>query len=374
MALGRWLHEALLLQNGKVLIFGGSDGATRYQSALLYDPASNTWSSGGSDPSLVRSNATATLLADGKVLVAGGNTLDYLATTLVYDPATNAWTPGASMLEARAFHTSTLLSAGQVVVTGGSTGGLPLGTIEIYDPATNTWTAGPPLSVPRSDHAATVLSSGTLMVAGGTTGGNSYSKSAELLTLDPSGAACVVGANCASGVCHGGICCIAACTPPDACHLVGSCEPGTGACINPPAPDGAGCDDGNPCTTNDACQSGACISGAALTCSAMNACHDVGVCDPAASGCTNPAKPNGTPCNNGVCVGGLCVSDNPTSGAGTGSSSTGATSSSGGGGGPGSSSGCTCAVADPRASGALWLCLGMLLLTRRGPRRRELRP
>lgn len=375
MALGRWAHEALLLQNGKVLVFGGSDETTPYQSALLYDPASNTWSSGGSDPGLVRENATATLLADGKVLVTGGSTMmGYLATTLIYDPATSTWSAGTPMLEARRFHTATLLPAGQVVVTGGANSGPALGTSEIYDPATSTWTAGPLLSVARYWHAATVLPSGRLMVAGGSTGGLGSSKSAELLTLDASGAGCAVGATCATGVCHGGICCIAACAPPDACHLMGSCEPGTGACINPPALDGAGCDDGNPCTMNDACQSGVCVGGSTLSCSAMNACHEVGVCDPALGACTNPAKPDDTPCNNGVCVGGLCISDNPSSGAGTGvtSGSTGATSSSGGGGGPGASGGCSQSAPSPRSIGALWLCFGVLLVTRRGRRRHAL--
>ena len=55
------------------------------------------------------------------------------------------------------------------------------------------------------------------------------------------------------------------CTPQDACHVAGTCQPGTGTCTNPPAPDGATCDDGNPCTEVDVCRTGACVGTEPIT-------------------------------------------------------------------------------------------------------------
>lgn len=87
------------------------------------------------------------------------------------------------------------------------------------------------------------------------------------------------------------------CTALDACHVAGVCDPGTGACTNPNAPNGQSCDDGDRCTTNDTCQAGACSSGAAVTCTALDPCHTAGSCDPATGACSNPAKANDAPCD-----------------------------------------------------------------------------
>src|ERR1039458_2687485 len=98
-----------------------------------------------------RSGHTATLLANGKVLVAGGETFDpddgflIVASAELYDPATGIWTPTGSMGTARARHTATLLANGKVLVAGGykyDVNGniVPLAGAELYDPATGTWT------------------------------------------------------------------------------------------------------------------------------------------------------------------------------------------------------------------------------------------
>jgi hypothetical protein len=126
-----------------------------------------------------RFDFTATLLADGRVLVTGGD-LGYdanpraLASAELYDPRTGTWTPTGSMLTGRYRHTATLLRDGKVLVAGGnidSSGvvgiGCCLDTAELYEPAKGTWTATGSMIAPRVDHWATLLHDGTVIVVGG---------------------------------------------------------------------------------------------------------------------------------------------------------------------------------------------------------------
>jgi len=118
----------------------------------------------------------ATLLKDGRVLVAGGADFSGIATANceLFDPKTNRWVRAASMGSARAAHTATLLTDGSVLVTGGGTGlsTFPpeiLRTAEIYHPASNSWTVAAPMEVARSTHSAVRLHDGRVLVVGGTT-------------------------------------------------------------------------------------------------------------------------------------------------------------------------------------------------------------
>lgn len=120
-------HTATLLKNGRVLVAGGLGlyrGDYYYlASAELYDPTSGTWSTTGS-MNVGRSSHTATLLNNGKVLVAGGADENYstLASAELYDPATGTWSTTGSMNIARFGHTANLLNNGQVLVVGGEGG------------------------------------------------------------------------------------------------------------------------------------------------------------------------------------------------------------------------------------------------------------
>src|SRR5262249_25578657 len=122
-SLGTQAHTATLLPNGKVLVAGGEwqdpdSGTKSLSSADLYDPATGIWSGTGS-LGTARAYHTATLLPNGKVLVVGGYdsyVFDPLASAELYDPATGAWSPTGSLAAARYSHTATLLANGKVLV------------------------------------------------------------------------------------------------------------------------------------------------------------------------------------------------------------------------------------------------------------------
>jgi hypothetical protein len=112
LTMARFGHTATLLPNGKVLVAGGG--------AELYDPASGAWSVTGS-LATARSGHTATLLPNGKVLVAGGvGPSGILASAELYDPASGTWSATGSLATARRLHTATLLPNGKVLVAGGT--------------------------------------------------------------------------------------------------------------------------------------------------------------------------------------------------------------------------------------------------------------
>jgi hypothetical protein len=106
--------------------------------------------------------------------------------------------------------------------------------------------------------------------------------------------ACTRTDTCQDGACRGSNPVV--CTPLDQCHNAGACNPMTGVCSNPAKTDGSGCNDGNACTRTDACQGGTCRGGNPVTCLAANQCRGAGVCDPATGSCSNPPK-TGSQCN-----------------------------------------------------------------------------
>ena len=111
---------------------------------------------------------TATLLQDGRVLVAGGVALgEMLASAEVYDPAAGTWTATGSMSEPRAEHTAVLLDDGRVLVAGGGTARAPIASAELFDPATGAWSAAGDMSQPRFVHTMLLLDDGRALVAGG---------------------------------------------------------------------------------------------------------------------------------------------------------------------------------------------------------------
>ncbi|WP_224364163.1 Kelch repeat-containing protein [Hyalangium versicolor] len=182
MASPRMQHTATLLPNGKVLIAGGrynGGGADIVAMAEVYDPASGSWSAAGSMIA-PRFQHTTTLLPNGKVLIAGGRGSAYLAAAEVYDPATSTWSATGSMTTPRLLHTATLLPNGKVLVAGGYTGSIYTAAAEVYDPVTGTWSATGSMVAPRYVHTATLLPNGTVLVSGGYNGTSSYLRTAEV--------------------------------------------------------------------------------------------------------------------------------------------------------------------------------------------------
>ncbi len=170
-------HTATVLQNGKVLI-AGRTGITIAPCAELYDPVTGTFTRTGNMTTPVSDHA-AVLLANGKVLIVGGSVdrsgcISCTATSSaeLYDPGTATFSATGPMNAARSSPTATLLSSGKVLVTGGGvnpTGG-PQQTAELYDPASGTFTlTNSSMAVGRQFHTATLLPSGKVLVAGGLT-------------------------------------------------------------------------------------------------------------------------------------------------------------------------------------------------------------
>jgi hypothetical protein len=112
-----------------------------------------------------RNNPTASLLPDGKILVAGGeNSGGSLATSELYDPAANSWAPTGSMNTARSAQLAQLLLNGKVLVIG--SGNLSQ-TSELYDPAQGVWSTTGSIASILSDYPSTLLTDGRVLIGGG---------------------------------------------------------------------------------------------------------------------------------------------------------------------------------------------------------------
>ena len=165
MITARSNHTATLLAIGKVLLAGGGGSSGITNSAELYDPASGANTATGSLIS-GREDHTATLLGNGKVLFAGGWSGSVALTNAeVYDPSTGTNTATGGLTSARYRHHATASG-----VTNSA---------ELYDPGTGAWTLTGAMNTRREYHTLTLLPSGKVLAAGGN-GVSGATNSAEL--------------------------------------------------------------------------------------------------------------------------------------------------------------------------------------------------
>lgn len=174
-------HSATLLQDGKVLIAGGMrHNQDFYSSAELYDPATGKFQATGA-MALARVGHAAVLLRSGKVLIVGGwvghDCTDFAE---LYDPATGKFAALSRMTAKRGQPGATLLGSGDVLITGGADHLAPGGvsSAEIFHAATSKFEPVGPMHAARISHTDSLLNDGRVLIVGGR--GDTVTASAEL--------------------------------------------------------------------------------------------------------------------------------------------------------------------------------------------------
>jgi hypothetical protein len=235
----RWLHSVVTLADGRPFVIGGtaqpfnsSNDLVPLATTEIYDPSTGTWAA-GPPLSTARELLSATVLVDGRVLVAGGRTMNASqafvddATSVFYDAKTAAWSDGPPLFVAMSSQTAVRLANGRVLLvsntsqefdpqtnawskTDGTTfdvkgaivaasnatynkavfsGGLRAGFVGsiyeswswVYDGGARTWTRSPTgMKASRAYHTAATLADGTVLVAGGKNGGTSNDGTSEI--------------------------------------------------------------------------------------------------------------------------------------------------------------------------------------------------
>ncbi|HTY57147.1 MAG TPA: kelch repeat-containing protein, partial [Candidatus Binataceae bacterium] len=178
MTSGRAEHTATLLPNGKILMAGGLNSGGTLNTAELFNPATKTFTASTHTMISARQDATATLLPNGKVLIAGGyNGSSNLNTAELYDPVADTFTASSSMMtSARRFANAALLPNGEVLIAGGGTN-----TADLYNPSTDTFTESTHMMVAgRSNATASLLPKGRVLITGGFGPGMVTESSAEI--------------------------------------------------------------------------------------------------------------------------------------------------------------------------------------------------
>src|SRR5260370_19708046 len=187
MAALRRDHAATLLPSGKVLITGHLTSG-----AELYDPAKGTFASVGSTVYAHGQKLTATLLADGRVLLVGGFQAPRSAE--VYDPISGNFTALPTPLTPHYGHTATLLKNGRVLIAGGIDSSGSQAAAGVYDPAQNSFSKTGSMTTARGNHTASLMADGRVLIAGGDqstgTGQGTVLRSAEL--YDPAADRCTL--------------------------------------------------------------------------------------------------------------------------------------------------------------------------------------
>ena len=186
----RWLAGMVSLNNQTALMVGGfhAGGGPGLASCEIYDPVTATWSYTGS-LHVGRAYPTLVKLGNGHILsMCGGLYMgDGAATPVVedYDPATGVWTVIGSLNTARFVPTATVLANGKVLLAGGLVDGSTSSTSEVFDPTTGTSVTTGVMNERRYEHQAVLMGDGKVMVNGGRDGGSGSYYSNDVEIFDP---------------------------------------------------------------------------------------------------------------------------------------------------------------------------------------------
>jgi len=327
----RWIE----LADGKVLKCGGEEN----KASALYDPATDVWTSVG-PLSTARAEHTLTRLPSGQVLAVGGwttRTPAPVATSSAeaWDPVSKTWTTVGSLATARHDHSATMLATGKVLVAGGANGPTLLSSAELFDPTTKLFSTTGSLTTWRSDHVVARLGSGNVLVIAGKAMDPDASKATEVYAVaagkfapaadwvgsyyvpsldalpdggalaiainkvlvfpaqSAAGVACKSSGDCASGFCVDGVCCNEACDKAcQACTAANKTTGADGVC----GPEKAGSDRHDGCADDGA------------ACGKNGLCDGAGACQsyPVSTGCAPLACTKNSECSSGFCVDSVC--------------------------------------------------------------------
>lgn len=184
MRIRRSQHTATLLLDGRVLIAGGGTPEQAQRRVELYDPSTGV-SVDGPDLLQPRAGHTATLLGDGRVLIVGG--LGGVNSAELYEAGGGTFRLLTPPVRPRSDHAAVLLSSGKVLILGGDVSGVgasPTASAELFDPETEQFQEIEPMLTPRRPYGVITLPDGRLLIAGGTTTGKVVTAAAEI--YDPS--------------------------------------------------------------------------------------------------------------------------------------------------------------------------------------------
>jgi len=170
LSVPRNLASVTTLDNGKVLIAGGTDGKVYHNTMELFDPATGTIKLVGAKLSEGRALHTATMLKDGRVAIVGGGCASgcVVKTAELYDPGKDQVTSLGSPAANTYYHQTTLLADGRLLVTGGA---INPEAVKLFDPKILSWSQTVAMGQGRNLHTATLVGDKVIVTGGESSAG-----------------------------------------------------------------------------------------------------------------------------------------------------------------------------------------------------------